>query len=154
MFCKECGCKLDDGSDFCPNCGKKIERSAERAQAEDISIMKTADEKSVAITANDENRTQPADARKIEPKGVNGLAIAGFVVSLLSLGLGYFYAIASVIGLILSAVSMGMRKKYASCNGLGIAGLVIGIISTVIWLIVWLYTIILILAFTSIGRAA
>ncbi len=46
MFCKECGCKLDDGSDFCPNCGKKIERSAERAQAEDISIMKTADEKS------------------------------------------------------------------------------------------------------------
>ena len=144
MFCKECGCKLDDGSDFCPNCGKKIERSAERAQAEDISIMKT----------NDENRTQPADARKIEPKGVNGLAIAGFVVSLLSLGLGYFYAIASVIGLILSAVSMGMRKKYASCNGLGIAGLVIGIISTVIWVIVWLYTIILILAFTSIGRAA
>ena len=115
MFCKECGCKLDDGSDFCPNCGKKIER---------------------------------------EPKGVNGLAIAGFVVSLLSLGLGYFYAIASVIGLILSAVSMGMRKKYASCNGLGIAGLVIGIISTVIWVIVWLYAIILILAFTSIGRAA
>ena len=154
MFCKECGCKLDDGSDFCPNCGKKIERSAERAQAEDISIMKTADEKSVAITANDENRTQPADARKTEPKGVNGLAIAGFVVSLLSLGLGYFYAIASVIGLILSAVSVGMRKRYASCNGLGIAGLVGGIISTVIWVIVWLYAIILILAFTSIGRAA
>lgn len=153
MFCKECGCKLDDGSDFCPNCGKKIERSAEPTQAEDISIMKTADEKSVAITANDENRAQPADARKIEPKGVNGLAIAGFVVSLLSLGLGYFYAIASVIGLILSAVSMGMRKKYASCNGLGIAGLVIGIISTVM-VIVWLYAIILILAFTSIGRAA
>lgn len=116
--------------------------------------MKTADEKSVAITANDENRTQLADARKTEPKGVNGLAIAGFVVSLLSLGLGYFYAIASVVGLILSAVSMGMRKKYASCNGLGIAGLVIGIISTVIWVIVWLYAIILILAFTSIGRAA
>ena len=23
MFCKECGCKLDDGSDFCPNCGSK-----------------------------------------------------------------------------------------------------------------------------------
>lgn len=77
MFCKECGCKLDDGSDFCPNCGKKIERSAERTQAEDISIMKTADEKSVAITANDENRAQPADARKIEPKGVNGLSHSG-----------------------------------------------------------------------------
>lgn len=117
MFCKECGCKLDDGSDFCPNCGKKIERSAEPTQAAGVSIMKTTDEKSVAITANDENRTQPADARKIEPKGVNGLAIAGFVVSLLSLGLGYFYAIASVIGLILSAVSMGMRKNTLPVTG-------------------------------------
>lgn len=71
-------------------------------------------------------------------KKVNGLGIAGFVVALLSLWLGVYFCIASIIGLTLSAVAMGLRKRYNSCNGLAIAGLVIGIISVVIWGIIWI----------------
>lgn len=72
------------------------------------------------------------------PKRVNGLGIAGFVVSLVSLGLGYFFVIASIVGLVLSIVGMCLQKKYTSCNGLAIAGLVIGIVSTLIWTILWI----------------
>lgn len=147
MYCKNCGYKLDDGSEFCPNCGKKLERVA----AETVSDEKDANAKSVTVSG--ENGARFVNAEKTEPKGVNALAIAGFVVSLLSLGLGYFYAIASVAGLVLSAIGVGIRKKYSSCNGLAVAGLIIGIISTIIWIVVWLYVYIVILALASIGRS-
>lgn len=81
----------------------------------------------------------------------NKLGIAGFVVSLISLGLGYYYAIASIVGLVLSAVAFGTRKKYDKYNGFALAGMIIGIVSTVIWVIVYIYVFIVIFALISIG---
>ena len=147
MYCKNCGYKLGDGSEFCPNCGKKVELTT----SESFSAEKDANVKSVVVSGEN-GRERPVNAEK--PKGVNGLAIAGFVISLLSLGLGYYYAIASVLGLVLSAVAVGTRKKYSSCNGLAVAGLIIGIISTVIWVILSLYIYIVVLALRSLGKGA
>ena len=70
----------------------------------------------------------------VQPKPVNGLGIAGFVLSLVGLcffWVPFFNAISSLIGLILSG--FGMKKKP---NGLAIAGLVIGIIAFIIGLII------------------
>lgn len=93
------------------------------------------------------NHSAPSD-----DKGkANKLGIAGFVVSLISLGLGYYYAIASIVGLVLSAVAFGTRKKYDKYNGFALAGMIIGIVSTVIWVIVYIYVFIVIFALISIG---
>lgn len=93
------------------------------------------------------NHSAPSD-----DKGkANKLGIAGFVVSLVSLGLGYYYAIASIVGLVLSAVAFGTRKKYDKYNGFALAGMIIGIVSTVIWVIVYIYVFIVIFALISIG---
>ena len=103
---------------FCKNCGKEIDDNA-----------------SICIYCG--VATGKQENVNVEKK-VNGFGIAGFVVSLLSLWLGMYFMIASIVGLVLSIVGMCMSKKCTSCNGLAIAGLVIGIISLVIWVIVWL----------------
>lgn len=111
MFCKNCGKPLVNNAFYCPYCGVMVATPQPTAP-----MVPVPDEK----------------------KGVNGLGIAGFVVSLLSLGLGIFFDIVPVIGLILSIVGLSLHNRYSSCNGLAIAGLVIGIISTVIWAILWI----------------
>lgn len=72
-------------------------------------------------------------------KSTNGLAIAGFVVSLVSLFIN-FWGIVGLVGTILSAVGLSHVKKTNSGKGLAIAGLVIGIISIVygIYVIIFL----------------
>ena len=102
---------------FCKNCGKEIDDKAA------ICVY-------CGVATNNASENQ---VRK-----VNGLGIAGFVISLLSLWLGVYFCIASIVGLVLSVVGMVNRKKYTSCNGLAIAGLVLGIISVVFWGIIWI----------------
>lgn len=100
---------------YCKNCGKEIDDKAEVCVYCGVSTQK----------------------KEVQEKKVNGFGIAGFVVSLLSLWLGMYFCIASVVGLALSVVGMIMAKK-CKVNGLAIAGLVLGIISLVIWGIVWM----------------
>lgn len=60
----------------------------------------------------------------------NGLAIAGFVVSLCSLIIN-FGGIVGLVGTILSGVGLSQVKTKGKGKGLAIAGLIIGIISIV-----------------------
>ncbi len=99
---------------YCGNCGREIDDRAAVCPHCGVAVM-----------------------RSEEKKGVNGLGIAGFVVSLLSLWLGLYFCIASVVGLVLSAVAVAKREKY-SLGGLAIAGLVISIVTLVIWGLVWI----------------
>ena len=101
---------------FCKNCGKEIDDKAELCVYCGVSTREKTEHQ----------------------KTLNGIGLAGFVVSLLSLWLGMYFCIASVVGLVLSVVGMYNAKKCSSCNGLAVAGLVIGIISVVIWGLVWI----------------
>lgn len=60
----------------------------------------------------------------------NGLAIAGFVVSLCSLLIN-FAGIVGLVGTILSAIGLAQVKTKGKGKGMAIAGLIIGIISIV-----------------------
>ena len=102
---------------FCKNCGKEIDDKAVVCPHCGIA------QQDIAV-----------DGKK---KPVNGLGIAGFVISLLSMWLGLYFCIASILGLVLSAIGYAKREKY-SVNGLALAGLIISIITLVIWGIVWL----------------
>lgn len=70
-------------------------------------------------------------------KPINGVGIAGFIVSLISIWLGIYFCIVSIVGFVLSIVSVAMMNKY-SLNGFAIAGLAIGTVSLISWGIVWL----------------
>lgn len=96
---------------FCKNCGREIDDKAVFCIHCGVAIDKV--------------------------KKINGLGLAGFVVSLVSLYFGVYFCIASIVGLVLSVVGMVNAKK-CRLNGFAIAGLVIGIISVLIWAIVWI----------------
>lgn len=102
---------------FCKNCGKEIDDKAE------ICVFCGVP-------------TKRAEAGK---KRTNGFGIAGFVVALLSLWLGVYFCVVPIVGLVLSIVGMAFSKRYNSCNGLAVAGLVLGIISLAIWGLVWIF---------------
>ena len=104
-FCTNCGSELKEGQAFCTNCGKK---DGEEVKEE----VKTT---TTTVTNNVSNTAK-------EP--TNGLAIAGFVTSLVStlLCCGMF----NLVGLVLSIVGLIKAKDYnGKGKGLAIAGIVI-----------------------------
>jgi len=118
MFCKNCGQEINDNAVICPFCG--------------------------VATNSKFDSTAPG----MQPiKKTNGMGIAGFVVSLVGmLGGNYLYLIPGIVGLILSIIGMVQMKKCNSCNGLAIAGLVIGIISFIFWIIIWILAIMMVIS--------
>lgn len=90
---------------------------------------------------------QPAaPARKQNP-----LCIAGFVLSLLSIWFGAFFAICPIVALILSAVGIKQANVRKQSNGLGIAGLIMSIFWTLIYVMIWTIVLIAILSGNPIG---
>ena len=85
-YCGKCGKELSKTDVFCPNCGEKVP-----------SAIKKMDQ-------------QTTTSNKSSSKKTNGMAIAGFVISLVSAVLccGAF----NVIGLIFSIVGLAQAKKY------------------------------------------
>lgn len=110
---------------FCKNCGQEIDDKADVCVHCGVKVSK--------------------EAEVVNTRKVNVLGIIGFVVALLSLWLSTYYCIASIVGIILSAVAMGMSKKYR-LNGFAIAGLVISIVSLLIWGIILVLAAIAIMA--------
>ena len=72
------------------------------------------------------------------PAGKNALAIAGMVVGIVSIFLG-FYCITGIVGLILSILGLKKSKETGKGKGMAIAGIVcsiVGIVVTIIGLII------------------
>ena len=134
MFCRNCGKQIDDNAVFCPHCGCQT-MSAGQQQPPQVQPAWQQPQ----ATPMGQPYVQPFNPNpQTAAKGTNGLGIAGFVVGLLSLWLGVYFCITAIVGLVLSIISVVKMKNYKSCNGLAIAGLVLSIIATVIWGLVWL----------------
>lgn len=73
---------------FCKNCGKEIDDKAEICVYCGVSTKEAKEEKKT-----------------------NAFGIAGFVVSFLSLWLGIYFCIASIVGVVLSIVGINNSKK-------------------------------------------
>lgn len=104
---------------FCGNCGREINDNSVVCPYCGVSLAP------IALI------TQPTK------KSVNAFGIAGFIVSLLSLWLGMYFCIASIVAVVLSSIGLAVKNKH-SVNGLAVAGLVIGIVTLVIWGLVWI----------------
>ena len=112
-YCTECGKELSSNSEICNNCGKRIIKEEEKSIKSDV-----------GATSN--NNSQSSG---------NGVAVAGFVISLLS----FILCCGSIswLGLILSIIGVSNAKKVNEKNkGLAIAGIALGIIGTIIFALI------------------
>ena len=114
-FCRECGKELEDESKFCKNCGTKIEEE----KTEEANTSNENTNESAASNAG----TNVTYNQTYVTKKSNGMAIAGFVISLVSLlCCGY----SSWLGLIFSIIGLvNANKNEGEGKGLAIAGIVI-----------------------------
>ena len=109
-FCTNCGTRLEENVKFCTSCGKPVE---EGGQAQSYNSQ---------VVVNN-GTSQPT----------NGIAIAGFVVSLVSLGC---CGLCSIVGLILSIIGLVKAKDYnGNSKGLAIAGIIISAISILLLIV-------------------
>ena len=111
-FCINCGNEISEGAKVCANCGTPVDGAAPvTAQAQPTVVV---------------NNT-------VQPKQSNGMAVAGFVISLVSLcccgSLNWLSLIFSIIGLVKS------KDVNGSGKGLAIAGIIISCIGVIIFLI-------------------
>ena len=73
---------------------------------------------------------------------LSGLCVAGFIVSLASIFFNAFFLAPSIVGIILSACGRSQCKnKGYRGNGLGVAGLVISIITLILYVLAIIYLI-------------
>ncbi|WP_449602211.1 DUF4190 domain-containing protein [Paenibacillus sp. Marseille-Q9583] len=84
------------------------------------------------------------------PTPMNGKSIAGFVLGVLSIIVPYIGFLLGIIAVVLSALSLKeIRIRYEQGRGLAIAGLVCGIVGTLLYAIFILFFVIFIYAASS-----
>ena len=119
MFCQGCGNKLEENAKFCASCGRKIEDEK--------------DEKTQTTSASN-NMNNEVSNNNEKP---NGFAIAGFVISLVSMILccgtiSWLSLIFSIIGVV------NANKENDKGKGLAIAGIIISALSILILIILYI----------------
>jgi glycerol uptake facilitator-like aquaporin len=127
MFCTKCGKEYAEGDKFCTGCGKNLQEN------------ETNQENTVYVGSGNSNPTVDPYAmynalhRKPASKSdsFSGLAIAGFVLSLVSVFILPFFL--GTAGLVFSAVAFNDIKSNGKRGfGLALAGLIIGILNMLI----------------------
>ena len=109
-FCASCGAEVSDGYAFCEKCGAPVDGAPAAAQ--------------------------PTYNAAVPAKQSNGMAIGGFVCSLI----GFLLCcggIVSIVGLVLSIIGLNKSKQLNGAGkGLAIAGIIIGAIGVICGIVV------------------
>lgn len=116
--CPNCKQEIDSSDVFCSNCGAKVDAGKEE--------KKTIEKSSTTSSSS--------STKKV---GTNGLALSGFIVSLVSslLCCGMF----NVISLVLSIVGLVQAKDYnGNGKGFAIAGIAISAVPILLWILIYL----------------
>lgn len=130
MFCPNCGHQIPDDSVFCPDCGQSTQSQSPPQSQESQSQQPPV--YNAEPVQNQSYQYQYSVEYTRDTRPMNGLAVAGFVVGIVSCFLN-FYGIVGVVALILSALGLsGCSRNNQRGKGLAIAGLVLGIVGTVL----------------------
>ncbi len=140
MFCPNCGTQNAEDVKFCANCGAALQ------PASPAPAVSPAPSQAPVQPMNAQAVNPVYGAIQSAPQKTNGLCIAGFITSMVSILTGGLTALISLILSIIGVVSAG--KKNQKGKGLGIAGTIISAV-----LIVCLIGVILFNASNYYGRS-
>ncbi len=115
MTCHNCGKEIGNDYGFCPYCGASVYTNI----------------------VEDKGNSTTYHNREDEMVKSNKFGMAGFVLSIVSLFLSV-YLVVPILGVVLSGVGCGRKSSFNQWNKLATAGLVISIITLVIYLIYYL----------------
>lgn len=119
MYCKYCGQQIDDRAVFCVHCGVATDAFYYPPAAPGYPPVMQG--------------YAPAPQKK-----TNGLSLAGMIVSIVgAIGGNYLLCIPSVVGIILSVIGLGKVKQLGSGKGFSIAGIIVGAVSLLIWILIF-----------------
>ena len=161
MHCSHCGALIPDSAKFCTACGEPVQADPETPIQEPVQEEPVAEEPvseptetyappvnasegykaaSAQLPPSYSNPNYSSQAKTTYtaqvPPASNGLAIAGFVCSLIFFPV-FIGALSAIAGLVLSIMGLSSAKKLPENNGRGlaIAGIIISAIRIVLILI-------------------
>ena len=116
MFCRKCGAEIAENTKFCSSCGAQVRTEENTTNEEQTTNVET-----------------PSVAPVQTKSKFSGLAIAGFVLSLV--GLIILGIPCGILGIVFTSVSFKeIATKNLKGKGLAIAGLVVSICDVVLTL--------------------
>ena len=128
MFCPNCGSEIPDGIQFCPNCGNQVSQSPLTSTTQNTQNAFQPQQNNVQQAPNYQPYQQPYQQPYPYPQSYNKpqstLGIVAFVFSFLF----------ALVGLILGIVDV-VRHDEEHSHGLGIAAIIISIVSILIALL-------------------
>ena len=142
MHCIHCGALLPEGAKFCTSCGLPVQaapaapeqpmveepvetpvQEAEEAHQAPVNVSegyKAANAQLPPSYSNPNYSSQARPAAAPAPSTTNGLAIAGFICSLIFIPVG-IGGLSAIAGLILSIMGLNSAKKLPENKGHGLA---------------------------------
>ena len=120
-FCQSCGYEIPEGSLYCEKCGSPVEPVAPVAPVQSVPVQNTPVQ-SVPV----QNPQVVYQNVTVTPSKTNGFAIAGFVLSIISIFLCCGGLVTGIPGLVLSILGLrDISKNNEGGKGLAIAGIII-----------------------------
>ena len=136
-FCSNCKKEIAKENNFCPSCGKVLEDVNKKEVKSNDNVEGVEEKNNTEIKNIQVKETINAEVNIVQAKESNPLAIAGFVISLISL---FCCGSTSFLGLIFSIVGLvESKKKNNAGKGLAIAGIVISAILLFLLFIFYLF---------------
>jgi uncharacterized membrane protein YvbJ len=121
-YCTECGSKVEDNTQFCPNCGHQISQ-----------IPSTSPSSNVSTPPQYSNQYSAPPTYQQYHKHDNTKGIIALVFGILGFVLLPF--IGSIVAIILGALSRSQEEETT----LGTVGIVLGILGMVCWVIFFVF---------------
>ena len=175
MFCPKCGSQVPDGIKFCPTCGNPMQAAAPAPQpvyqepAPQPVYQEPAPQpvyqdptpvyqNTAPVYNNVYQEPAPQPVRAAVDDG--GASTPILILGIIGLATAFLPYMASIVGIIVSAIGKGKAKNYRAQfgelfgkakvgNGLAKAGVIVGILMTILWFII----IIVLIVMAALGNA-
>lgn len=140
-FCIYCGSQLEDGVQFCTNCGAPVnEQPAQTGKPE----QNTSAVQNTVFTNAEQTTFTASPVQPVQNKKYNGFAIAALVLGLVSV---FVWAcclntITCILAIIFSIIALvQIKKNDENGKGMAITGLILGIVMVLIFVALFVYTV-------------
>lgn len=154
MFCPKCGSQIPEGGHFCTKCGAAISQQPPIQQAapqppppaQPQPVYQPPPPQPQPVYQPPPAYQQPTPPPVYQQPPVqyavaqehtSGMAITALIMGII----GFILSPLSVLAIIFGAIGIGQTSKnpYLKGKGLAVAGLILGIVNIVLWIILWVW---------------